>query len=151
MSDSRASDSFDWSRLDAMSDDEIEAAALADPDNPPLTDDDLERLRPAPMARWIRMRMKLSQQAFADRFQIPIGTLRDWEQHRKTPDAATHAYLTIIAHDPEAVIRALEQPVGRSRGRIDAMTPRSAPPAARTDRRTSGAASGRPDRLPDRR
>jgi putative transcriptional regulator len=112
MADSRASDTFDWSRVDAMSDDEIEAAALADPDNPPLTDEQLVRMRPAPMARWIRMRMKLSQEAFAQRFGIPVGTLRDWEQGRKAPDAATRAYLTVIAQDPDAVARALEAPLG---------------------------------------
>ena len=108
MDDSRASDTFDWSRVDAMSDDEIEAAALADPDNSPLTDDQLARVRPAPMARWIRMRMRLSQEAFAERFHIPIGTLRDWEQGRRTPSPAAKAYLTVIAREPEAVVRALD-------------------------------------------
>ncbi len=29
-------------RLDSMSDEEIEKAALSDPDNPPLTDEELE-------------------------------------------------------------------------------------------------------------
>lgn len=139
MADDPASDNFDWSHVDSLTDEDILAAALADPDAQPSTDEQLRRMRPAPMSRWIRLRMKLSQQAFAERFHIPIGTLRDWEQHRKVPDAATRAYLAVIAHDPEAVARAL-----------DAQS-RSAPPAARTDRRTSGAASGRPDRLPARR
>jgi hypothetical protein len=31
----------DWKKLDAMTDDEIDAAAEADPDNPPLTDEEL--------------------------------------------------------------------------------------------------------------
>jgi hypothetical protein len=35
----------DWARIDAMTDEEIEAAALADPDNPPLTDEELARMR----------------------------------------------------------------------------------------------------------
>lgn len=33
----------DWKQLDAMSDEEVEAAAKADPDNPPLTDEELKR------------------------------------------------------------------------------------------------------------
>ena len=33
----------DWKKLDAMTDDEIDAAAEADPDNPPLTDEELAR------------------------------------------------------------------------------------------------------------
>ena len=32
---------IDKARLDAMTDDEIDAAAAADPDNPPLTDEEL--------------------------------------------------------------------------------------------------------------
>jgi putative transcriptional regulator len=34
-------------RLDALTDEEITAAALSDPDNPPLTDAELERLAAA--------------------------------------------------------------------------------------------------------
>ena len=41
----KALDAVDWRKLDAMTDDEIEAAARADPDNPPLTDEQLARLR----------------------------------------------------------------------------------------------------------
>ncbi len=33
-------------RLDAMTEEEIEANALSDPDNPPLTDEELARMRP---------------------------------------------------------------------------------------------------------
>jgi hypothetical protein len=35
----------DWAKLDAMTDEEIEAAARSDPDNPPLTDEQLARMR----------------------------------------------------------------------------------------------------------
>jgi len=88
-------------------DDAIEAAALADPDAQPLTQDDARRMRSTPRVRIIRRALKLSQEAFAERFKIPIGTLRDWEQGRKVPDAATRAYLIVIAREPEAVARAL--------------------------------------------
>lgn len=63
-----------------MTDEDIVAAALADPDAQPLTDEDLNRMNPMPKARVFRLRMKLSQEAFAERFRIPVGTLRDWEQ-----------------------------------------------------------------------
>jgi hypothetical protein len=36
--------SVDWARLDAMTDEEIEAAAASDPDNPPMTDEELAEL-----------------------------------------------------------------------------------------------------------
>ncbi len=38
-------DRTDWGRLDAMTDEEIEANALGDLDNPPLTDGELARMR----------------------------------------------------------------------------------------------------------
>jgi len=38
----------DWPRLLAMSDDEIEANAATDSDNPPLSPDELARMRPVP-------------------------------------------------------------------------------------------------------
>jgi hypothetical protein len=39
----------DWAKLDAMTDEEIEEAARSDPDNPPLTEDELACLRrPSP-------------------------------------------------------------------------------------------------------
>ena len=49
----------------------------------------------------------LSQNAFAARFGIPVGSLRDWEQGRRAPDAAAQSYLRVIARMPEAVARAL--------------------------------------------
>ena len=35
----------DWARIEAMTEEEIEANALADPDNPPLTAEELARMR----------------------------------------------------------------------------------------------------------
>jgi putative transcriptional regulator len=49
----------------------------------------------------------LTQEEFAVRYHIPLGTLRDWEQGRCEPDQPARAYLTVIAHDPEGVKRAL--------------------------------------------
>ena len=55
----------------------------------------------------IRRALGISQEGFAARYHIPIGTLRDWEQCRVTPDQAARAHLTVIARDPEAVRRVL--------------------------------------------
>jgi len=49
----------------------------------------------------------LSQEEFAERYHIPLGTLRDWEQGRAEPDQPTRAYLTVIARDPDHVNRTL--------------------------------------------
>ena len=98
---------IDTSTADAMTAAERTAAAWADPDGKPIRPEDLAVMPLVPRAWVIRRAMKLSQEDFADQFQIPIGTLRDWEQRRKIPDAAAKAYLRVIAREPDAVRRAL--------------------------------------------
>ena len=73
-----------------------------DPDNQPLSDNDLKRMKRTPQAKIIRRALNLSQQEFAAQFQISIGTLRDWEQNRAEPDGAAKAYLRVIAREPDA-------------------------------------------------
>ncbi len=90
-----------------MSDDGRHAAALSDPDAQPLTPEDLTRMTRTPQVRIIRRALGLSQEEFANRFHIPLGTLRDWEQGRKEPDTAARAYLRVIGHNPAAVTEAL--------------------------------------------
>lgn len=86
----------------------IERAALADPDAQPLTAAGLRRMKRMPHIKVIRGALGLTQEEFAARYRIPLGTLRDWEQGRATPDQPTQAYLTVIARSPEGVQRALE-------------------------------------------
>ncbi len=97
----------DWARLAAMTEEEIDANALSDPDNPPSTPEELARMRPVPNARRIRERLKLTQEQFAERFEIPLGTLRDWEQGVSYPDRSARTLLRVIDKDPEGVVRAL--------------------------------------------
>ncbi len=97
----------DWSRADAMTDEQRHAAALADPDAQPLTPERLAGMKQTPRLKIIRRALGLSQEEFAARFQIPLGTLRDWEQGAAEPDQAARAYLRAIAGDPAAVQRAL--------------------------------------------
>jgi putative transcriptional regulator len=98
---------IDWSRVDAMTEAERHAAAMADPDARPMTDEEWARAPRVPQVKIIRRALKLSQEDFATRFHIPLGTLRDWEQGRKEPDAAAKAYLRVIAREPETVRKAL--------------------------------------------
>jgi len=100
-------DKTDWARLNAMTEAEIEAAALADEDNPPLTQAELKRMRRVPNPKEIRKRLQMTQQQFAAEFELPLGTLRDWEQGVREPDSAAKSYLRVIAHDVQAVIQAL--------------------------------------------
>ena len=97
----------DWSALRAMTDAEAEAVARSDPDNPPRARAQLARMKPRPRSFVIRRALRLTQNAFAERFRIPVGTIRDWEQGRTEPDQAARAYLKVIAVDADFVARAL--------------------------------------------
>jgi putative transcriptional regulator len=86
----------------------VERAALADPDARPLTRADLKRMKRTPQAKIIRRALGMTQEEFAARYRIPLGTLRDWEQGRAIPDQPARAYLTVIARSPHEVQQALE-------------------------------------------
>ena len=91
----------------SMSADSIDRAARADRDAQPLTASDLKRMKRTPQTKIIRRALELTQEEFAARYHIPLGTLRDWEQGRAEPDQPTRAYLTLIARDPGHVYRTL--------------------------------------------
>ena len=98
----------DWNAVNALTDEQIHAAALADPDAQPIprgSDDELAKLGLMHVVnvKKLRERLGLTQEAFAAVYRIPLGTLRDWEQRRKLPDAPARAYLTVIARNPQAV------------------------------------------------
>jgi len=101
--------STDWRAFDAMSEDARHRAAVSDPDAPPATEAQLARARRVPSVRALRTRLNLTQEEFAARFHLPLGTVRDWEQGAHRPDKAAQVLLTVIARDPEAVQRALEE------------------------------------------
>ena len=101
-------DRTDWQRLEAMTEEEIEANAKEDPDNPPLYREELARMLPIPNPRTIRRRMGLTQEQFSTSFHIPLGTLRDWEQGAREPDSAARTLLRVIDKNPDAVLQALE-------------------------------------------
>lgn len=98
----------DWRAFDAMSDEERHRAAVSDPDAAPATEAQLARARRVPTVRALRTRLNLTQEEFAARFHLPLGTVRDWEQGAHRPDKAAQVLLTVIARDPDAVARALE-------------------------------------------
>jgi putative transcriptional regulator len=100
-------EALDPPALAPMTEAQIEAAAAGDHENPPLTDARPGQLRPVPRVKTLRRALALTQEEFAARYRIPLGTLRDWEQGRSEPDQPAKAYLTVIARDPEGVERAL--------------------------------------------
>lgn len=92
-----------------MTDEEIEAQALSDADNQPLTSEALHAASRLPQVKVMRRALRLTQEEFCERYQIPLGTLRDWEQGRSEPDQPAKAYLKVIASDPDLVAEALRK------------------------------------------
>jgi putative transcriptional regulator len=97
----------DWARLNAMTDREVVAAALSDPDAQPLSPEELAKMHRVSRVKVLRQRLGMTQAEFAEAFHLPITTLRDWEQHRSTPDAPARALLLAIERDPEVMRRLL--------------------------------------------
>jgi len=99
----------DWARLNAMTDEEVVAAALSDPDALPLTPEQLARMRRVSRVKVLRQRLGMTQVQFAESFHLPITTLRDWEQSRSMPDAPARALLLAIERDPDVMRRLLAE------------------------------------------
>jgi len=102
----------DFGAVDTLTEEQIHAAALADPDAQPIPRGSDEALARAGLVRVVnvkklRERLGLTQEAFAAAYRIPVGTLRDWEQRRKFPDAPARAYLSVIASSPQVVAELL--------------------------------------------
>jgi putative transcriptional regulator len=51
----------------------------------------------------IRNRTGLSQAAFAGRIGVSLGTLRGWEQGRRTPDGPARVLLALLERNPKIV------------------------------------------------
>jgi putative transcriptional regulator len=54
-----------------------------------------------------REKLGLSQEQFAAAFGVNLGTVRNWEQGRRTPDGPALVLLTVIEKSPRAVLRAI--------------------------------------------
>ena len=101
--------------LDAITDEEAEKAARNDPDNPPITEEEWaaalarEAERDIYGVARLRRRLRISQFAFAERYGLPVGTLRQWEQGLREPDAAAKSLLAVIEADPEFAAEAIRR------------------------------------------
>src|SRR5262245_33106005 len=86
----------------------------------------MAKARRVPRVKTLRRTLGLTQEEFAARYRIPLGTLRDWEQGRTEPDQPARAYLKVIASNPDWVSRAL--------ARWTSMNGAATPPAHRNGR-----------------
>lgn len=55
----------------------------------------------------LRQRHGMTQQEFADAFGIAIGTLRNWEQGRRSPEGPAHVLLQVIEKRPSVAASVL--------------------------------------------
>ena len=92
--------SDDWERLDALTDEEITAAALTDPDALPIPPERLARMG-RPLAKVVRYALHLSRAEFAVAYGIPLAKLTAWERQEAQPTETETAYLRLIEREPE--------------------------------------------------
>jgi putative transcriptional regulator len=65
------------------------------------------RLQDASYARNVRGRTGLTQAAFAARIGVPVETVRNWEQGKRSPRGPARSLLKVIEEAPEAAFAAL--------------------------------------------
>ena len=70
-----------------------------------------------PNIKQIRTHYQLSQGQFAALLGISVGTLRNWEQGRRTPEGPARVLLQVVAKHPNAVWDVV-RPTTRGRHRV---------------------------------
>lgn len=98
---------MDWAAAAVMTEEEILAAALSDPDARPIVEGRVGRARRGPHPRFLRIKLRLSREEFAQRYHIPLDLLTSWEDHKSEPDEIARSYLKAIWADPEGVAKAV--------------------------------------------
>ena len=64
----------------------------------------------AAYARGVRAQTKLTQAEFASRIGVPIETVRNWEQGKRSPRGPARALLKLIEKAPQAAFAVLGTP-----------------------------------------
>lgn len=88
--------------LTSLTDEEAHQAAIDDPDAPPLSTKELEKLKPVINLKELRKNLNMTQKEFAETYRLSLASVRDWEQLRSFPDRSTKTYLEMIFYEPEA-------------------------------------------------
>ena len=73
-----------------------------------IAEDDAEAMQDAArFARRVRSRLGFSQSQFAERINVSLDTIRNWEQGKRCPTGAAKALLKVLDKVPEAALTAL--------------------------------------------
>jgi putative transcriptional regulator len=97
--DSRKPGRIDAARVDKTTEEDIAAQKAAD--------EALALQDAARFARRVRKRLGLSQAEFSERIDVPLETIRNWEQGKRCPTGAAKALLKVLDKAPEAALAAL--------------------------------------------
>jgi putative transcriptional regulator len=91
-------------RLDAR---RVEATTETDIAKHKATDESASMQDAAKFARRVRRRLGFSQTEFAERIDVSLDTIRNWEQGKRSPTGAAKALLKVLDKAPEAALAAL--------------------------------------------
>ncbi len=92
-------------RFRAITEDQVEALSVGE--EHANTDDELAAAHASRRLKMIRKAQNRTQDGVSRLLQIPVATIRDWEQGRREPEAEALALLRILEREPEAVRRAM--------------------------------------------
>ena len=95
---------LDRAKLDATTEEDIRRHMIEDGEDPDAEVREEDIISPAA----VRKRLGLSQAQFARLLNVPLGTLRNWEQHRTRMEPAAVSLMIVLAREPEAALRALK-------------------------------------------
>ena len=92
-------------KIDATTDEDIIRHMIEDGEDPKeRLSNYIEEVPPGD----IRLQLQMTQVEFARILQIPVSTLRNWEQGRVRIDPAARALFRILKRDPEYALKALQ-------------------------------------------
>ena len=75
-----------------------------------IKEDEADALKDAGLyTRRIRKRLGMTQVEMATKLDVPLDTIRNWEQGRRFPTGAAKTLLKILDHSPEAALAALNR------------------------------------------
>jgi putative transcriptional regulator len=97
---------FDRAKIEATTEEDILRQSIEDGEIPDVEPSEARLVVPPKV---IREKMAMTQDEFAAALQIPLATLRNWEQGRVIPDPAARSLLTIVAKEPKIALRALKR------------------------------------------
>ena len=91
-------------RLDAR---RVDATTETDIAKHKAIDENASMQDAAKFARRVRRRLGFSQTEFAQRIDVSLDTIRNWEQGKRSPTGAAKALLKVLDKAPEAALAAL--------------------------------------------